>query len=202
MRKGTLGLVCLLLALCLVAAGCRRPEPPPEEPDAPPAASPVPNVPARKPETIALDHLTVELVMDWQAADGMLSRLEELSRLLEQALLSQDCSVEEPVVITIGTAAGVTAQALGDGGVDAAFLPAADFAAMEEGAAAGVLMNADQDFFLAVTAARPELDEAFRFAMEEALTNTEDGRAFLEICYPGMVFVCAEERSTELPLSP
>ena len=181
-----------LAALCLLLAGCQRSEPPPE-PSPPPPALPEEAPPAEDPRSLFLDSLTVEVVVDWEDADRILESLEELSRLLEGALLAADCTVENSVAITIGTAGGITAQALADGGVDAAFLPTEDFAAMEEGAAVGVLMNTDRDFFLAVTAARPELNEDFRLALEEALTATEDGQAFLETCYPSAAFVRAEE---------
>ena len=181
-----------LAALCLLLAGCQRSEPPPE-PSPPPPALPEEAPPAEDPRSLFLDSLTVEVVVDWEDADRILESLEELSRLLEGALLAADCTVENSVAITIGTAGGITAQALADGGVDAAFLPTEDFAAMEEGAAVGVLMNTDRDFFLAVTAARPELNEDSRLALEEALTATEDGQAFLETCYPSAAFVRAEE---------
>ena len=191
-RKMRKRIALFLAALCLLLAGCQRSEPPPE-PSPPPPALPEEAPPAEDPRSLFLDSLTVEVVVDWEDADRMLESLEELSRLLEGALLAADCTVENSVAITIGTAGGITAQALADGGVDAAFLPTEDFAAMEEGAAVGVLMNTDRDFFLAVTAARPELNEDFRLALEEALTATEDGQAFLETCYPSAAFVRAEE---------
>ncbi len=163
----------------------------------PPAGVPAPDEPAKEPHPVALDRLTVEVVVDWADADRVLGRLEDLSSLLERALASLDCTVEEPVTITIGTAGGITAQALKDGGIDAAFLPGEDFASVAEGAATGVLMNTSQDFFLAASAARPELDEDFRFVLEEALTTTEDGQTFLETCYPGVEFVRAAEDPPE-----
>ena len=182
----------LLAAACLLA-GCRA-ETPPQEPDPPPAAvdpAPAENQPADKPQSLLLESLTVEVVVDWEDADRVLDSLEELSRLLDGALQERDCTLGEPATITIGTAGGVTAQALADGGVDAAFLPAAD---LTEGTAAiGVLMNTDQDFILAVGTARAELDEYFRLVLAEALTATEDGQAFLETCYPGMGFAPAAE---------
>lgn len=191
----------ILLAACLLLAGCRRaetPAVPPPEPSPPPAAVlPEENQPAEEPRSLFLDSLTVEVVVDWEDADRVLDHLEELSRLLDGALEAVDCTLEEPAAITIGTAGGITAQALADGGVDAAFLPAADLLTTEDDAAIGVLMNADQDFFLAASTAREELDEYFRSALEEALTATEDGQAFLETCYPGVEFVRATERPLE-----
>ena len=193
--------VWVLLAVCLLLAGCRRAETPaesPPEPSPPPAAVlPEENQPAGEDRSLFLDSLQVEVVVDWEDADRVLDHLEELSRLLDGALEAVDCTLEEPAAITIGTAGGITAQALADGGVDAAFLPAADLLTTEDDAAIGVLMNTDQDFFLAASTAREELDEYFRSALEEALTTTEDGQAFLEICYPGVEFVRATERPIE-----
>ena len=180
-------IVWALLAAFLLLAACRRAETP--EPAPPPAAADP--APAVDPKSVALEHLSVEVVVDWEDADRVLDSLEELSRLLDGALQERDCTLGEPATITIGTAGGVTAQALADGGVDAAFLPAAD---LTEGAAAiEVLMNTDQDFILAVGTARAELDEYFRLVLAEALTATEDGQAFLETCYPGMGFAPAAE---------
>lgn len=189
----------LLLAACLLLAGCRRAETEaPPEPAPPPASvHPAEDQPAEEPRSLFLDSLTVEVVVDWEDADRVLGSLEELSRLLDSALDEADCILKEPATVTIGTAGGITAQALADGGVDAAFLPAADLLTTNADAAIGVLMNTDQDFFLAVSTAREELDEYFRSALEEALTATEDGQSFLETCYPGVEFVRATERPAE-----
>lgn len=189
----------MLLGVCLLLAGCRRTEieTPPEP--SPPAVSVQPKEPqpTEEPRSLFLDSLTVEVVVDWEDADRVLDSLEELSRLLDSALEEADCTLGEPAAVTIGTAGGITALALADGGVDAAFLPAADLLTTEDDAAIGVLMNTDQDFFLAASTARKELDEYFRSALAEALTATEDGQAFLEICYPGVEFVRAAERPIE-----
>lgn len=192
-------IVWLLLAACLLLAGCRRTETEvPPGPTPPPASvQPEDDQPAEEPRSLFLDSLTAEIVVDWEDADRVLDSLEELSRLLDGALEEADCILKEPATVTIGTAGGITAQALADGGVDVAFLPAADLLTTDADAAIGVLMNTDQDFFLAASTAREELDEYFRFALEKALTMTEDGQAFLETCYPGMEFVRATERPAE-----
>lgn len=195
-------IVWILLTACLLLAGCQRAETPaetPPEPSPPPAAADLPeaNQPAEKPRSLFLDSLTVEVVVNWEDADRVLDHLEELSRMLDGALQAVDCTLEEPAAITIGTAGGITARALADGGVDAAFLPAADLLTTEDDAAIGVLMNTNQDFFLAASTAREELDEYFRSVLESALTTTEDGQAFLETCYPGVEFVRAAERPAE-----
>ena len=183
-----------LLALCLLLAGCQ--EKSPEEPPPSPAPAMDPDEPpAEGPQPISLDRLTVEVVVDWEDADRILSNLENLSRLLEEALASLDCTVEEPVTVTIGTAGGITAQALGDGGVDAAFLPSEDLAAMAEGKALQVLESLDRTFAAAVTGLRA--DQRFCAALSEALTATEAGQDFLETCYPGTVFTIVYEKGAE-----
>lgn len=192
-------IVWVLAAVCLLLAGCRRAETEtPPEPSPPPASvQPEENQPAEKPRPLFLESLSVEVMVDWEDADRMLGSLDELSRLLDGALEEVGCTLGEPATVTIGTAGGITAQALADGGVDVAFLPAEDLLTTEEDAAVGVLMNTDQDFFLAASTGREELDEHFRFLLEEALTTTEDGQAFLETCYPGVEFVQAVERPVE-----
>ena len=189
----------LLLAACLLLAGCRRveTEAPPEPAPPPVSVQPEDDQPAEEPRSLFLDSLTVEIVVDWEDADRVLDSLEELSRLLDSALDEADCILKEPATVTIGTAGGITAQALADGGVDAAFLPAADLLTTDADSAIGVLVNTDRDFFLAASTAREELDEYFRFALEAALTTTEDGQAFLETCYPGVEFIRAAERPAE-----
>ena len=192
-------IVWLLLAACLLLAGCRRTETevPPGPTSPPSSVQPEDDQPAEEPRSLFLDSLTVEVVVDWEDADRVLDSLEELSRLLDGALEEADCVLKEPATVTIGTAGGITAQALADGGVDVAFLPAADLLTTDADSAIGVLMNTDQDFFLAASTAREELDEYFRSALEEALTATEDGQSFLETCYPGVEFVQATERPLE-----
>lgn len=192
-------IVWVLAAVCLLLAGCSRAEPetPPEPSPPPVSVQPEENQPAEKPRPLFLESLSVEVMVDWEDADRMLGSLDELSRLLDGALEEAGCTLGEPAAVTIGTAGGITAQALADGGVDVAFLPAEDLLTTEEDAVVGVLMNTDQDFFLAASTAREELDEHFRSLLENALTMTEDGQAFLETCYPGMEFIRAAERQAE-----
>ena len=192
-------IVWVLAAVCLLLAGCRRAETetPPEPSPPPVSVQPEEDQPAEKARPLFLESLSVEVMVDWEDADRMLGSLDELSRLLDGALEEVGCTLGEPAAVTIGTAGGITAQALADGGVDVAFLPAADLLTTEEDAAIGVLMNTDQDFFLAASTAREELDEHFRSLLEDALTTTEDGQAFLETCYPGVEFIRAAERPAE-----
>ena len=191
----------LLLLLCLLLTACNQaaqPDTLPAENPAPPAAAPIP--PAgweidepSDPEPVFLDRLTIEVVVDWSEADRILSRLEELSQLVGEALEEKECTVENPVTVTIGTAGGVTAQALAGGGVDAAILPTGDYAEIEEKASA-VFHSMDDGIMAVVTLAREELDENFRTLLSSALLETDAGKEFLEICYPGVVFIGMNER--------
>ena len=194
MRGRIRGLAWLLAALCLLLTGCQKDRPAPDEAPSSPALAPTPVMepdepPEEGPQVVSLDRLSVEVVVDWEDADRILSSLEELSRLLGDALGERDCFVDEAAV-TIGTAGGITAQALGDGGVDAAFLPLEDLAEMEDGKAVQVLESAERGLALAVTGLRA--DQRFCGILPEALTATEAGVAFLEICYPGTTFTPVE----------
>lgn len=189
MRKAIL---IVLLTLCLLLAGCQRDVSPPE-PEKPSSSAPVtelaqtPAEPA--PEPLVLNRLTVEVVVDWEDADRILSSLEELSQLLHEALGGKLCLVDD-VTVTIGTAGGITAQALADGGVDAAFLPTADFLELEAGTATTVLESEDGSVAAAVSAG---MDERFCPILAEALTGLEEGWRFTETCYPGTVFSPVEQ---------
>lgn len=178
-----------LAALCLLPAGCQKDVPPPEEPPSPaPVTEPAQTPAEPAPEPLALNRLTVEVVVDWEDADRILSSLEELSQLLHDALDGKHCLADD-VAVTIGTAGGITAQALADGGVDAAFLPMADFLEMEEGTAAAVLESEDGGVVAAVAAG---MDERFYSILAEALTELEAGWKFTETCYPGTAFASVE----------
>ena len=182
----------IFLAAYLLLAGCRRAEIAPPAAPAPPLDTPAPEI--RQDEEIppvALERLTVEVAVAWEDADRMLAQLEELSRLLEDALAASGCTIEEPATVTIGTAGGITAQALQDGGVDAAFLPEGDFAEIEGGADM-ILACPDIGMVAAVSAAKPALDQAFQNCFAKALAETEAGQEFLAICYSGAVFTIAE----------
>ncbi len=181
----------VLLAACLLLTACGSPTPPSAEPPSPPAEKPAPDQTAEEPHPILLDHLTVEVVVGWEDTDRMLGCLDDLSRLLENALMALECTVEEPVTVTIGTAGGITAQALEDGGVDAAFLPRADLASLEEGGAVEVLADEGGTFVMAVTGERR--DQHICSILPQALTATEAGREFLEICYPEAAFAPASQ---------
>ena len=190
--------------LCLLLAACGNSEretpqagdPPPEEQTQPEEERDIaPSHEAADPAVI--DHLTVELAVDWEDADRLLPELDDLSRLLQEGLRAENYQVDE-ITVTLSTAGGFTAASLAEGGVDAACLPAMDYAAEAEGAYA--VLTSDEDIcsaVVAVTAAREELDEAFRDALAEALLQTEPGASFLDACRPGLVWVPAEEEALQ-----
>ena len=195
--KGNRLLAVLLAALLLV--GCTQhgnnadPQEPPEQ------EQPQQNMPAPKPqqgeETPALvKELAVELVVTWQASDQLLSRLEELGRLLQAAIAEQGRDVER-VTVTISTAGGITADALTQGGVDVAFLPGEDYLSCGDGVCA-VLTGGDEPAAV-VAAAGKNLDADFCAVLEKALLDTEGGRAFLETYDPGVEMIPAEEAALQ-----
>ena len=189
MNKKPFLLLALLFALLLSACGEQaQPDPPPL-----PSVPDAPVEPVLPEEPAALGPLTVEVVVDWEEAPRLLSRLEHLSDLLSEGLLERGYAPEE-VAVTISTAGGVTADALCAGGVDAAFLPAVDYLAAE-GQAAAILTTDEAvcSAVAAVTAGREELDETFCAALAGALTES----GFLKDCYPGRTYIPASEEALQ-----
>lgn len=190
----------LVLALCLVLAACGNTHTENQGADDPNGQEAInqPDIPVDpdEPETpdepqgpVGLGSLTVEVVVAWDNADSLLTRLEDLSVLLDQSLAANGYDAES-ITVTVSTAGGTTADALAAGGVDIALLPAEDYIACE-GSAAGVLMNDKEppSYVAAVTEANAELDEPFRAALAAALTAGDDGESFLSICYPAVTYV-------------
>lgn len=137
---------------------------------------------------VTLGALTVEVVMDWDSADALLSQLEDLSAKLDEALVAQGYDAES-ITVTVSTAGGTTADALAAGGVDIALLPAEDFVLCED-SAVGILMTDSQPpaGVIAVTKAKAELDEAFQQALSAALTDGGE-ESFTEHCYPSVNYI-------------
>ncbi len=181
------------LAVCLALTACGRARPPAPQPDVPPAFAPA-DRPADG-EPMSLGILTVELVVVWEEADRLLESLDQLSGLLSKALVEQGCAPEE-VRVTLSTAGGVTADALAEGGVDAAWLPAEDFASCGDRAIAALSQDTGGGV-AAVTAAREELDGSFRELLARAVLDTEPGREFTQLCYPGAAYIPAPEAQSQ-----
>lgn len=107
--------LCALLLLLLTACGPAEGSPPPEAPEAGP---------------LELESLAVE-VSRGDLSTGELARaVRELPEALKAALAGQGVEAES-VSVSVGASPAATAQAVREGGVDVAFLPADDFAALE-----------------------------------------------------------------------
>lgn len=188
-----------LLALCLLLTACspfsRPAAPDPPKASAPPAAEdPAPDLSKPgAPQPLLLEQFTMEVVVTWEEADRILAELEELSGLLDKALREKNCIVEEPIRVTISTAGGITAGALAEGGVDAAFLPAVDYIAFEDRAKA-VLMT-DEEPCTGVAAVTLTREEGFSGLLADALLDTEAGAEFLSLCYPEASYVPVQEQA-------
>ncbi len=181
-----------LLLLCLLLAACKDPSPAPSPPDKP-AVEPEASQTQKVDGPAVLGPLTVELVLDWEETDRVLACLDQLSCLLSEGLLAQGYAAEG-ITVTISTAGGITGSALAEGGIDAACMPAADYIEHEPQVDA-LLMTEAGDYVVAVTAAREELDAAFQEALAAVLL--EPGAQFLELCYPGTVYVPTSEEALQ-----
>ncbi len=123
--------------------------------------------------------ITVELVIEWEIADAILSALDDLSEQLRQAVEEAGCQLDS-VVLTISTAGAYTADSLLEGGVDAAILPSVDIIPYENQVAVLALSEEEvPQTAIAISLANSDLTEAFRGILFSALTQTEAGQAFL-----------------------
>ena len=113
--KRTLPLLCTLLLLFLSACG-------PAERD----TSPEP------PETglLRMESLSVEVSRGELSTEELARAVRELPEALKAALADQGVEAET-VGVSVGASPAATAQAASEGGVDLAFLPAEDLAALE-----------------------------------------------------------------------
>lgn len=190
-RNRGLGIFLLVCCLSLSACAGQQEPPPPEEPVQLIGQTPQDTVQQPKPaEPVPLNRLAVEVVVDWEDTDRILSDLDQLSQRLGEDLLACGYAVEE-VAVTISTAGGFTGSALAEGGVDVVCMPAADYMAIEDCATA--ILTTDEAVCTGVVAAaagREELDGSFLSALSDAMT-LEGG--FLESCYPGVTYIYAGE---------
>ena len=123
--------------------------------------------------------ITVELVIEWEIADAILSALDDLSEQLRQAVEEAGCQLDS-VTLTISTAGAYTADSLREGGVDAAILPSVDIIPYENQVAV-LALSAEEipQTAIAVSLIHSDMTEAFRESLFYALTQTETGQAFL-----------------------
>ncbi len=123
--------------------------------------------------------ITVELVIEWEIADAILSALDDLSEQLRQAVEEAGCQLDS-VTLTISTAGAYTVDSLQEGGVDAAILPSVDIIPYENQVAILALSEEDvPQTAIAVSRTNNDLTEAFRESLFYALMQTEAGQAFL-----------------------
>ena len=204
-------LVLFLVTFCLILSACAQNQTPPKTDPAPPVTDqtqqtvppPIETPPAppagneETPPVYAPEELTVELVVEWEAADLILSRLGEMSEMLRLALEESGYSVEQ-ITLTLSTAGGFTAEALTQGGIDAAILPAADFITCRE-STAGIAMSTEElcETVIALSLHDGTPDSTFCTALFDALINTEQGREFMSICRPGAVFTVPTEEAMQ-----
>lgn len=204
-------LVLFLVTFCLILSACAQNQTPPKTDPAPPVTDqtqqtvppPIETPPAppagneETPPVYAPEELTVELVVEWEAADLILSRLGEMSEMLRLALEESGYSVER-ITLTLSTAGGFTAEALTQGGIDAAILPAADFITCRE-STAGIAMSTEElcETVIALSLHDGTPDSTFCTALFDALINTEQGREFMSICRPGAVFTVPTEEAMQ-----
>ena len=200
----TLLLISTLSLSCLCACANNKQPPQHENPpvtDNTPDTPPTPSIPdtttddAQTP--IVIDHLTFELVADWSDSDRLLTEIKNLPQLLKDCLLEKQYQVDD-ITVTISTAGGLTADALNNGGVDLALMPAVDYVSCTEDIYA-ILTTEDTPCttVLAVSGAKAECDENFRSALTKALLETEAGNTFLNTCQNDLVLIPATEEALD-----
>lgn len=122
MKKLSLLLVLTMLLALLASCGQKTPEtvdPEPEQAEEP-----------EKLEPLRFETLRVEFGKSGLTASRLAEVVREMPELLRTALAEQEVTVEE-VKVTIGSSTAATVQALEEGTVDVAFLPAEDLARHE-----------------------------------------------------------------------
>lgn len=197
----------LLLTLCLLLCACVQPGDPgdhntppisgDQQTDAPDGGSSTPDDGKTgddgATQAVYPAELMVELVVDWGIADMLLSHLDELADQLQEAVEDAGCPLDS-VTLTISTAGGFTAQALLEGGIDAAILPAVDVIPLEKRASIIALSGEEiAGTAIAVSAANDDLSEEFCSILFKALTETQAGQDFLSACCGDAVFSAPTE---------
>lgn len=156
----------LLFALVLLLTACGPKEPETEEP-------PPPEEPLR------LEALAVEIGKNGLSPQELASAVQELPEVLRAGFAAQDVEIGQ-VTVTVGTSPAATAQALAEGTLDLAFLPAEDL--LLYGGEAQALLIQDEETEndaaqLAAVSGQPDLtDGRFAAALAEVLAGLEPDR--------------------------
>lgn len=203
-------LTALLLSLCLLLCACVQPS---DNNDTPVQDDPivsddqnnntldsgndlsdkVENTDNKKDTITYPADLTIELVVEWDMADTILSLLDDLSDLFDDALEEVGCQLDR-VTLTMSTAGAYTADSLVDGGIDIAILPSVDIISCENRVSI-LALSADEIPMtaIAVSKANNDLSEEFHALLLTALTETNAGQNFLSAICGESVFAAPTE---------
>ena len=118
----------MMFAAALLLVGCRKEKPTPQpQPEQPPEKPPVENIDEPTDSILRIDELCIELSRGSSSTEELAAAVRTLPGWLEERFAQADDLEIGRVRISVGTAPAATAQALSEGKVDLAFLPAADF---------------------------------------------------------------------------
>lgn len=128
----------LLLALALLLSGCGRREETPPDPVQGPASET--EEPPEDPSgaggyPLELDILRIEICRGGLGSERLMEAVRTLPELLRSTLEEDQSISADAVQVTIGSSPAATVQALNEGAVDIAILPAGGFAGQETEAA-------------------------------------------------------------------
>lgn len=163
--KRTLFLLCALLLLPLCACGPSGGEESPEPSETGP---------------LRLESLSVEVSRGELSTEDLARAVRELPEALKAALADREVEAEA-VSVSVGSSPAATAQAVREGGVDLAFLPAEDFAALED--PPRLLLTAGDGEGAMAAVVRPEdallSGEPFAQALAEAVNALREDQPVL-----------------------
>ena len=207
-----LRLTAFLLTVCLLLAACvQQPQqgnngqnvPPVSNEQQPPVQNDDPSVPAPDdgkndtPAPTFPSDITVELVVDSETANALLSQLDALAENLRRALVDVGCPLDI-VTLSFSTAGAYTADSLVDGGISAAILPAVDIIAAEKRVSIIALSSEEiPETAIALTCASDNFSEEFYAIFFKALMESPSGQAFLSACCTDAVFSAPTEEGLQ-----
>lgn len=171
--KKYLPLLCALLIALLSACGPAEPEPPEEE------------------GPIALKSLSVELSRGELSAGELARAVRELPEALKAALAEQGVEAEA-VRVSVGSSPEATAQAVREGGVDVAFLPAGAFAALAEPPRLLLAAGGEEEPGAMTAVVRPEDETLSGETFAQALAAVVNGLREEQAVFGGYEYAWAE----------